>query len=266
MRRAVKAEKPEAYLIGEHFFDGTAHLQGDELDAVMNYQGFMFPVLQWLADFDVVEIWQRAWPDRQSLPTEAMAAQWETFLSAIPWQIVMQQFNLLDSHDTPRILTHVGEDVARAQLAIALLFTYPGVPCVYYGDEIGMVGAGDPDNRRCMIWDQEAWNYELHAYFKALIHLRRHSPALCHGGFQLVYAGGNTVSFIREAPEERLLVVVRRASDGLEALPVRRADLADGVHLHEVLTGAQQVVSGGRLSLAGLPAVGAQIWRVNTIL
>ena len=266
MRRAVKAEKPEAYLIGEHFFDGTAHLQGDELDAVMNYQGFMFPVLQWLADFDVVEIWQRAWPDRQSLPTEAMAAQWETFLSAIPWQIAMQQFNLLDSHDTPRILTHVGEDVARAQLAIALLFTYPGVPCVYYGDEIGMVGAGDPDNRRCMIWDQEAWNYELHAYFKALIHLRRHSPALCHGGFQLVYAGGNTVSFIREAPEERLLVVVRRASDGLEALPVRRADLADGVHLHEVLTGAQQVVSGGRLSLAGLPAVGAQIWRVNTIL
>ena len=194
-----------------------------------------------------------------------MAAQWETFLAGVPWQIALQQFNLLDSHDTPRILTHVGEDVALAQLAIALLFTYPGVPCVYYGDEIGMVGAGDPDNRRCMIWDQEAWNHELHAYFKALIHLRRHSPALCHGGFQLVYAGGNTVSFIREAPEERLLVVVRRASDGLEALPVRRADLADGVHLREVLTGAQQVASGGRLSLAGLPEVGAQIWRVNTI-
>src|ERR1700730_9443203 len=155
MHRAVKAEKPEAYLIGEHFFDGTAHLQGDELDAVMNYQGFMFPVLQWLADFDVVEVWQRAWPDRQSLPTDAMAAQWETFLAAIPWQIAMQQFNLLDSHDTPRILTHVGDCRARTQLAIALLFTYPGVPCVYYGDEIGMVGAGDPDNRRCMIWDQE---------------------------------------------------------------------------------------------------------------
>ncbi|TMF49175.1 MAG: hypothetical protein E6I32_06120 [Chloroflexi bacterium] len=70
---------------------------------------------------------------------------------------------------------------------------------------------------------------------------------------------------MREAPEERLLVVVRRASDGLEDFAVRHADLADGTRLHEVLTGAERVVSGGSLSLAGLPEVGAQIWRVNGI-
>jgi len=71
------------------------------------------------------------------------------------------------------------------------------------------------------------------------------------------------VSFIREAPEERLLVVVRRASDGLEDLPVRRADLADSTHLRELLTRVEAVVAGGKLSLASLPAVGAQIWRIE---
>ena len=158
MRRAVKAEKPDAYLIGEHFFDGTAHLQGDELDAVMNYQGFTFPVLQWLAHFDSAKVWRREWPDRSYISADVMAAQWQAFLAVVPWQIALQQFNLLDSHDIPRILTHVGEDVARGLIAVALLMTFPGVPCVYYGDEIGMVGASDPDNRRCMIWDESEWN------------------------------------------------------------------------------------------------------------
>ena len=263
MRRAVKAEKPDAYLIGEHFYDGTAHLQGDELDATMNYSGFMFPVLQWLTDFDVENVWHRNWPDKQVLPTGAMAAQWQTFRAVVPWQVAVQQFNLLGSHDTPRILTHLGEDIPRLRLAATLLFTYPGVPCIYYGDEIGMVGADDPDNRRCMNWDQSTWNTDLRAYFKQLIHLRRSSPALSHGGFQLLYAEGNTVAFMREAPQERLLIVARRAEDELAALPVRSAALPDGTHLHELLTGAESVVSGGMLSLAGLPAVGARIWRIT---
>jgi alpha-glucosidase len=263
MRRAVKAEKPDAYLIGEHFFDGTAHLQGDELDAVMNYQGFMFPVLQWLTGFDTVQVWRREWPDRRAIPAEVMAAQWQAFLAVIPWQIALQQFNLLGSHDTPRILTHVGGDVDRMRLAVALLMTYPGVPCVYYGDEIGLAGAADPDNRRCMIWNENEWNTDLRAWYQRLIRLRRHSPALRHGGFQLVYAAGDVVAFLREAPGERLLVVVRRAGDAPESLPVRHAALADGTLLREMLTGQETVISGGMLSLAGLPSVGAQIWRVE---
>ncbi len=263
MRRAVKAEKPDAYLIGEHFYDGSPHLQGDELDAIMNYQGFMFPVLQWLTDFDTLEVWRRNWPDKQMLPTEAMAAQWQAFRAAIPWQVAIQQFNLLDSHDTPRALTHLGEDMDLMRLAVALLFTYPGVPCIYYGDEIGMVGADDPDNRRCMIWDQSAWNIDLRTYFQQLIQLRRSSPALSHGGFQLLYAQGNTLAFLREAPEERLLIVARRAADRLDALPVRSAALPDGTHLRELLTGAESVVSSGILSLVEVSEIGASIWRIG---
>jgi alpha-glucosidase len=263
MRRAVKAEKSDAYLMGEHFYDASAHLQGDELDAVMNYQGFMFPLLQWLTDFNAHGVWKRNWPDKQLLSTEALAAQWQAFLAAIPWQVAIQQFNLLDSHDTPRVLSQLGEDVARMGLAVALLFTYPGVPCIYYGDEIGMVGADDPDNRRCMIWDKSTWNGDFRAYFQRLIHLRRSSPALSHGGFKLLYSAGDTLAFLREAPEERLLIVARRATDDLAALPVRAAALPDGTHLHELLTGAESVVVNGILPLAELPDVGVHIWRIG---
>ncbi len=137
------------------------------------------------------------------------------------------------------------------------------MPCVYYGDEIGLAGAADPDNRRCMIWNESEWNTGLRAWYQRLIRLRRHSPALRHGGFQLVYASGDVVAFLREAPEERLLVVVRRTGDATEALPVRHAALADGTLLREDLTGQETVVSGGMLSLSDLPPVGAQIWRVE---
>ncbi|HMQ31883.1 MAG TPA: maltodextrin glucosidase, partial [Chloroflexaceae bacterium] len=222
IRRAVKAERPDAYLLGEHFFDGTPHLQGDELDATMNYQGFTFPVWRWLAGREVSE---RPWADRAPMATEQMAAQWTAFRAAIPWQIATQQFNLLGSHDTPRLRTVLGGDLGLVRVAAALLFTYPGVPCLYYGDELGLQGGPDPDCRRCMPWDEAEWDHELRAFFQTLARLRREAPALRWGGFQQLYAAGDTVAFQREAPEQRLVVVARRADDGLRALPVRHAGL-----------------------------------------
>jgi alpha-glucosidase len=141
VRRAVKSENPAAYLLGEHFFDGTSHLQGEELDASMNYQGFTFPLWRWLSGFDMPAIWGREWADNTPLPTEALAAQWQNYLATIPWQIAVQQFNLLDSHDTPRIFSIAKEDPELVKIAAALLVAFPGVPCIYYGDEIGLPGA-----------------------------------------------------------------------------------------------------------------------------
>jgi alpha-glucosidase len=262
IRRAVKAERPDAYLLGEHFFDGTPHLQGDELDATMNYQGFTFPVWQWLA---APEVQRQGGPaaDGRPLPSADMAAQLTAFRAAIPWQIATQQLNLLDSHDTPRLRSILGGDLARVRVAAALVFTYPGVPCIYYGDEIGLDGAGDPDCRRCMPWDEASWDHDLRGLFQLLARLRRSAPALRWGGFQQLYADGDTLAFQREAPEERLIIVARRADDGLAALPVRHAGLPDGATLRDLLSGALATVSGGMLPLAGLPAVGAQIWRLG---
>lgn len=263
MQHAIKSEAPQAYLLGEHFYDGSPQLQGDELDAMMNYRGFCFPLLQWLTGLDVPRAWKKEEDAHYRLPTEALAAQWRMFLAAIPWQIATQQFNLLGSHDTPRIQTIVGEDEALARVAVALLFTYPGVPSVYYGDEIGMAGGGDPHCRRCMPWDPQQWNTGRRDFYKALIRLRRTSPALCAGGFQLLFAVGETLAFLREAPEERLFIVARRGDDGLQALPVRHGGLADGVRLREVMTGAEAVVSKGMLPLESLAPVGVQIWRAE---
>jgi alpha-glucosidase len=176
MRRAVKADNPQAYLFGENFYDGTPHLQGDELDAIMNYQGFTLPLWNWLHHPDDHE---NLPPQADPIPlsTEALAEQWTRFRAAVPWAITAQQFNLVDSHDTPRILNIVGGDKTRVKLAVALLMTVPGVPCVYYGDEIGMEGGHDPDNRRCMSWDESTWDHDLSTYFKRLIQLRRSAPA-----------------------------------------------------------------------------------------
>ena len=261
IRRAVKTESPHAYLFGENFYDGTLQLQGDELDAVMNYRGFSLPLLSWLTGFDIYGTWRPELVDPQPLPTEAMAAQWRAFMSAVPWQVATQQFNLLGSHDTPRIATILDDDEARLRVAVTLLFTFPGVPSVYYGDEIGLKGGGDPDNRRCMPWDPREWNADRRAFYQALMKLRRTSPALRQGGYQLLYASGDTLAFQRESNEERLIIVARRSNDGLVALPVLHAGLPDGIHLRELLTGNETVVTNGMLLLDSLPPVGAQIWQ-----
>lgn len=259
IRRAVKAEQPNAYLLGEHFFDGTPHLQGEELDATMNYQGFTFPIWRWLGGFEFNP--NRPEADPRPIATETVAAQWTAFRAAIPWQVATQQFNLLGSHDTPRLRTIVGDDLARVRVAMTLLFCYPGVPCIYYGDEIGLDGGGDPDCRRTMPWDEAEWDHDLRAFVRRLAHLRRNAPALRWGGFQQLYAQGATIAFQREAPEERLIVVARRSDDGLRALPVRHAGLADGVALRELFTGAETFVRSGMVDISSLPATGAQVWQ-----
>lgn len=261
LRRAIKEEFPDAFILGENFYDGTAHLQGNELDATMNYRAFTFPVLQWLAGWEFAAQIQTPWSDSHRLPSEALAAQWQAFRAAIPWQIALQQFNLLGSHDTARLLSIVGEDYALARVGAVLLFTYPGVPSVYYGDEIGLTGAGDPTNRGCMPWEAEAWNHDLRSFYQTLIQLRRTAPALRWGGFQLLHADGDTVAFLREAPEEKIIVVARRAADGLSGLAVGHGGIADGSRFRDELSGAEATVANGTLPLTELPAVGAQIWR-----
>jgi alpha-glucosidase len=112
-----------------------------------------------------------------------------------------------------------------------------------------------------MIWDERAWNSGRRAFYQQFIHLRRSSPALRRGGFQILYATGETLAFMREAPEERLIVIARRAPDGLMALPVRHGGLPDGLVLQEVISGAETTVEQGMLSLSNLPGSGMQVWR-----
>jgi alpha-glucosidase len=174
----------------------------------------------------------------------------------VPWAITAQQFNLMDSHDTPRILNIVGGNKARVRLAVALLMTVPGVPSIYYGDEIGMEGAGDPDNRRCMSWDESTWDHDLRGYFKQLIQLRRTAPALRHGGFQMLYAQDDLLVYQRQSAEQRIIVVAYRGTETLAEtlLPIRHAGVPDGALFTDQLTGATFTVEQGNILLRALDA------------
>lgn len=262
LRRAVKHESASAYLLGEHFYDGSNHLQGDELDASMNYRGFTFPTLQWLAGFDMASVWDHGWADRSHLPTAALAEQWQAFLAAIPWEVALNQFNLLDSHDTPRLLTIVGGDPNLHKLAVTLQMTFPGVPCIYYGDEVGLEGGGDPFCRGCMPWDPSAWNADLHSFYRQIIALRRASSALREGGFQLLLAAGDTIAYTRHSANETLLVVAQRRPGPAPAIPLNQAAIPDGAQLHEVGGERALVVQNGSVELGEIPA-GASIWRIS---
>ncbi len=255
MRRAVKADNPQAYLFGENFYDGTPHLQGDELDAIMNYQGFTLPLWDWLHhDIPAAELPPHH--DPIPLSTEALAEQWRRFWATVPWAITAQQFNLIDSHDTPRILTILSGDKARVRLAVTLLMTIPGVPCIYYGDEIGLEGGRDPDNRRCMPWDESQWDHDLRGYFQRLIQLRKTAPALRHGGFQMLQAEGEWLAYQRQSAEQRMIVVVYRGTEAAlnTRLAVRHGGLADGTTLTDKLTGATFRVEEGGITITSLAA------------
>jgi alpha-glucosidase len=110
-----------------------------------------------------------------------------------------------------------------------------------------------------MPWDEAGWDHDLRGHFQALARLRREAPALRWGGFQLLYAAGDTVAYQREAPEERLVVVARRADDGLRVLPVRHGGLPDGLRLRDRLGGAEVMVEGGHLALDALPGTGVLV-------
>ncbi len=215
IRQELKALNPEAYLMGEHFFDGTDLLQGDCLDGNMNYQGFYFPVIRWLSEQH--DFRADTGPHRLTVPRNAhdFVSQIQDFMSRLPLQIVLRMFNFLNSHDRPRLISLLQGNTQRLLTAMYCLFTFPGTPSVYYGDEIGLEGGPDPDNRRCMVWDEAEWNEKLFQRYQQLIQFRSQSEALQRGNLQWLLTTSNTVVYARFTSEETWVVVLSK--DALEA-------------------------------------------------
>lgn len=250
MRQAVKSLKPNAYLMGEHFFDGTPHLQGDEIDAIMDYQGLNIPIWRWLNGYDSGS-WAVGSKDTVPMETEAFAEQLNRYLGAVPWVIGNMQFHQLGSHDTVRILNIVGGDRGLVRVGLSLIMGYPGVPCVYYGDEVGLPGDKDPDNRRPMPWDESKWDTDMLAHYRAWIGLRRTSHALKYGGMQTLYAAGDVFAFSRHSTEQHVIVLTHRGKSAVTGfrLPVRAAGVPDGATLTDLISGASYTVSDGAITI-----------------
>lgn len=213
-RERVKAINPDAYIVGEVWTDARAWLQGDQFDAVMNYL-FTAPVIAFTAGDRVIQKMteDRSYEPYPTLDAPGFARKIEALLGMYDWDITQVQMNLLDSHDTARMLTLASDDKASVRLATLFQMCYPGAPSIFYGDEIALPGALDPDSRRGMPWDESKWDTTLLDYFKRAIQLRHAHSVLRHGKIATVYAEGSVYVMARYDANETLLVALNIAEN-----------------------------------------------------
>lgn len=165
-RSAVRDIKKDALIIGEIWHYAGDFLQGDEWDTVMNYQFYLSMI-----DFVVDE----------KITASEFLGDLGFMRGNLHPECYKTLLNLIDSHDTPRFKHLAKNNDKKHRLAAAIQILTPGMPMIYYGDELGMTGALDPDCRRGMLWDEERQNKETYAWYKSLIGLRRNHLAITEG-------------------------------------------------------------------------------------
>ncbi|MEC0368360.1 alpha-glycosidase [Paenibacillus chibensis] len=241
-RRVVKKAKPDAYILGEIWHESSPWLMGDQFDAVMNYP-FTNAVLDFFVD---------GTRDARSF-ANALSKQ----LANYPRQVNEVAFNLLDSHDTARLLTKCEGNKDKMKLAAQFQFTYSGTPCIYYGDEIGMTGGHDPDCRKCMEWDTSKQDLELFSFYQELIALRLKYSALRTGKitFLSAEAGSGSLVYTREDEENLFIILMNNSETPAEISTSVQVNRLENVHTEEAVN-----LKGGKLAVK-LPAYGCVMYR-----
>lgn len=179
----VTAIKPDIYILGEIWHSSQAWLQGDEFHAVMNYA-----YTDSIKDYFV----------KQKISAQQMVSGMNHQQMLYQDQVNEGTFNLLDSHDTARILTLCQENKELMKSVLTFMFLQKGAPCIYYGTEIGLTGGEDPDCRKCMIWEEEQQDLELYGFTKELIYLRKRLSEILINGttcWELVDDSRNVIYF-----------------------------------------------------------------------
>jgi cyclomaltodextrinase len=221
-RHRVRKINPEAYIVAEIWHESHRWLQGDQFDAIMNYD-----VTKPMLAFFPGEHLNRRVLHQQSnyhgiqhvIDAHEFANRIDHNLRLYRHDITYAQLNLLDSHDTPRFLSCAGGDKDALKLAWLFMFSYPGAPCVYYGDEIGLDGEHDPDCRKPFPWDESKWDKHLLSYVKEMIALRKQNPALRRGDFKRLWSADGTYAFSLSL-EEDTFVVALNASESPQQVEV----------------------------------------------
>jgi neopullulanase len=226
-RRRVRAVNPEAYIVGEMWHEAQRWLQGNQFDATMNYL-VTAAALSFFGghrlDMELVNrvggLQGRIHPSMQA---REFADEIDRLFNLYRPEITQAQLNLLDSHDMPRFLSCVGGDKSALKLAWLFMFTIPGAPCIYYGDEIGLDGGHDPDCRKSFPWEESKWDVELLNYVKACIALRKAHPELRQAGYKRLFAEHGVYAFARFGADRELIVALNASDEPRQATVPREA-------------------------------------------
>lgn len=210
IRKAMQEVAPDSWLVAENADFFADDLDGLGWHGTMNYSGFTRPIWHW------INVGNTKIKDSFGMPGTlpqiggvAMKEMMQEFSAGIPWRSLNASMILLGSHDRARFHSVVDKDLDRHISGITLLMTYPGVPSVYAGDEVGLEGYWGENGRRTIDWENpQSWNTELKNSYRELIKLRRVSKALAVGGLRWIHADNNSVAYLRESKDESILVFV----------------------------------------------------------
>ena len=230
-RKEVKDANPDAIILAEHYGDPQDWLQGDEWDSVMNYDAFMEPLTWFLTGME-----KHSDEYRQDLCGNAdnFVGAMRHFMASMLTPSLQVAMNELSNHDHSRFLTRTNHKAGRvAQLgteaaekdvnkailreAVIMQMTWIGAPTIYYGDEAGLCGFTDPDNRRTFPWGNE--DKELQAFHKEVIRIHKEEKPLKKGSIKLLASDENLLAYGRFEADEQIVVVVNN-SDELRTVTV----------------------------------------------
>lgn len=196
-RERVRAINPECLIIGECWWNAEPWLKGDIWDGVMNYAVQKACILHYAED---------------RMNAEEFCARVTECLMRNTQQANECMLNLLDTHDTPRFIRTCGGDKRRVRNAITFQYVFTGMPCTYYGTEIGLDGGMDPDCRRTFDWNEENWDHVMYDHVHTLMQLRRDSMALQSGDIRLM-AQDEMVTVRRMAPLQTVVAVINNTEE-----------------------------------------------------
>jgi len=203
LRTEIKALKKDVVLIGEIFDEASSWLYGDQFDSVLNY-----PLKEMINDLFAY----------RSIDVELFKMRINSYLMNFNKKVINSMVNIISTHDTPRFLTLCNGDEKRFELAAVFQFTFPGVPLIYYGDEVGMQGDTDPDCRKPMVWDEEKWNIKLLKLYGFLIDIRKKNEALRLGEYRDLCIDGDEgiLAYRREYGKNKIVVVMNTKEQNAE--------------------------------------------------
>lgn len=210
IRQAVEQSKKDAWLVAENADFVANDLAGAGWQGTMNYQGFSRPLASWMNERAKLSGGFQGLPiDSPKISGKQFVATIKNFNGSIPWRALLASMIMLDSHDTPRFRTIVSQDSSKHLAAMTMLMTYPGVPSIFMGDEIGLEGRSGEDSRRTINWsDRSGWDHQFFNEVKRLTRLRRSEAALINGGLRWVAAEDNYLAYLRESKRSSVLVLI----------------------------------------------------------